>query len=197
MLARKRQNEILNILKENGGILNRLGVVEMAHYLDEEGNYVIPKELTGGVFIIASCDNPLFWKTALSKGMITTEDGHRVLIYRQFHFCGIETAMSILRAVLYGEATGGPLPTPVADVYAVAKKDMEAGERLDGVGGHMVRGEMELCTPENVATRLPLALAQDVVLRVPVKEGTRIALDMVWPPEESFIWNLYQWQNQG
>ena len=181
-------------LEEKGGILKKHGVVDAINCLDSENRFIVPKELRGGVFVIASCENRDFSSAARTKHIVTNADGSRVLLYRPYHFVGIETPMSIIRAVMYGEATGAPLPTPVADVYAVAKRDLQAGETLDGIGGATVRGEMEVCTPEKIATRIPLALAENVVLKKPVREGEDLTFDMIEEPNDSFIWKLYKYQ---
>ncbi|MBR6763882.1 MAG: hypothetical protein IKM13_09060 [Clostridia bacterium] len=180
--------------REAGGILHGMGVVEAINCLGEEDQRVVPDHLQGGVFVIASCENPEFCHAAKTKGLIASPDGRRVLLYRPYHFVGIETPVSILRAVLYGEATGAPLPTPVADVYAIAKRDLAPGEILNGVGGDMVRGEMECITPESVKSRLPLALAEGIRLKEAIAAGTPLTLDMVKIPEDSTIWKLYQSQ---
>lgn len=37
-----------------------------------------------------------------------------------------------------------PMGAPVSETVAVAKKDIAAGEKLDGIGGFCVRGVLEL-----------------------------------------------------
>ena len=180
--------------QEAGGILQDRGVVEAINCLGEDDRRVVPDHLQGGVFVIAACDNPEFCHAAKTKGFIASPDGKRVLLYRPYHFVGIETPVSILQAVLYGEATGAPLPTPVADVYAIAKRDLVAGELLNGVGGDMVRGEMEKITSESVENRLPLALAEGIRIKSDVAAGNPLTLDMVDIPEDSILWKLYKSQ---
>src|SRR5207302_1544907 len=73
-------------------------------------------------------------------GLKIGPDGTTAAHYRPYHLCGIEAPMSIAEAGLYGKPTGAPIGAPVADVIAVAKRDLRAGETLDGSGGRMVYG---------------------------------------------------------
>jgi predicted homoserine dehydrogenase-like protein len=70
--------------------------------------------------------------------------------------------LSVLDAVLYGRATGAPLPVPTADCVAVAKRDLTAGETLDGSGGKTVAGMIERAGVARAENLLPLGLAYNV-----------------------------------
>ena len=69
------------------------------------------------------------------------------------------------------EATDGAPTCFSADVVATAKRDLRAGEILDGEGGYCVWGRQ---TPADVSLRegyLPLGLAQRVMLTRDVAMG--------------------------
>ena len=52
-----------------------------------------------------------------------------------------------------------------ADVVAVAKRDLDAGEMLDGEGGYTVVGRLMPASDSLRQAALPLGLAHQVVLR--------------------------------
>ena len=75
--------------------------------------------------------------------------------------------------------TGTPLPTPVADVITVAKRDLKAGEILDGSGGYTVNGLIERADIAREENLLPLGLEDDIPLKCDVSQGEAISYDMV------------------
>ena len=177
-----------------GGIFERKGVVDAIACVAPDGRVVEPL-LGGGVFVVVETDNPCCRDVIRHKGFLHSADGRRALLYRPFHFVGIEAPMSILRAVLYREATGAPLPQPVADVMAIAKCDLPAGTLLDGIGGMAVRGVVERADIARAENALPLGLAENVTLNRPVPRGTLLTYAMLEKPGDSLIWKLRRQQD--
>lgn len=148
-------------LKQDGGILNNYKVVE---YVDG---------LAPGVFLIVKGQNDLVaaeMDYLLKKGK---QDRH--ILYRPFHLASLETPRTIAKAVLYGQAAIAPMGAPVSDTVAVAKRDIKAGELIDGIGGYSVRGILEdhesLCKEDHVPigiisgnTRAARDIAKDKIL---------------------------------
>ena len=62
-------------------------------------------------------------------------------MYKPYHLIGLELNISILSAALRGEPTGQPHDFR-GDVASVAKRDLRAGEMLDGEGGYTVWGKL-------------------------------------------------------
>jgi predicted homoserine dehydrogenase-like protein len=94
-------------------------------------------------------------------------------MYRPTHLIGLELGISVASVALRGEPTGAPVGF-TSDVVATAKRDLAAGEILDGEGGYCVWGKQ---VPAAVSLRegfLPLGLAHDVELLAPVPAGGRI-----------------------
>jgi len=87
--------------------------------------------------------------------------------------------MSVLEAGLLGRPTAAPLERPVADVVAVAKRDLHAGTKLDGSGGSTVRGQIRRIEESIEQQLLPLGMADHVVLAQPVERGEPIPLAAV------------------
>jgi len=130
-------------LKEEGGVLNRYGVVE---YI----NGVAP-----GVFVICSTDEPDVMATLK---YIEMGDGPNYALYRPYHLTSVETPLSIAKACIDHEPTIVPRKGLVAETITVAKKDLKKGETLDGIGGYTIRGtfmEAKEARPQN---GLPMGL---------------------------------------
>jgi predicted homoserine dehydrogenase-like protein len=84
----------------------------------------------------------------------------------------------VLSAALRGEATGTAAAFN-ADVMAVAKRDLRAGEVLDGEGGFCVWGRLAPASASLAAGALPIGLAHGVALRHPVAAGETVRWDDV------------------
>lgn len=182
-------------IREYGGILENSGVIDVVNCLSADGSSIVEPLLGGGVFIVISSENHQVQHALKYKGFIWGKNSGNAVIYRPYHFVGIETPISIIRAVLYNESTGAPLPTPVADAISIAKKDLKPGDRLDGIGGETVRGVVEDITVSRNLNLLPLGLAEDVKVKVPISKGTAIAYDMLESEGDNFIWRLRQNQD--
>jgi predicted homoserine dehydrogenase-like protein len=98
-------------------------------------------------------------------------------------------------AALYGQATGAAQPVPTAEVITVAKRDLKAGETLDGGGGYTVNGICEKATVAQEQGLLPLGLCVGAKLRQDVAQGEAIAYAMVDLVEDSFVLKLRRLQD--
>ncbi len=72
--------------------------------------------------------------------------------------------MTVARAVLFGDAALAPLGAPQVGVVAVAKRDLKAGEVLDGIGGFTAYGQCENMETFVSEQLLPMGLAEGGVL---------------------------------
>jgi predicted homoserine dehydrogenase-like protein len=86
--------------------------------------------------------------------------------------------MSVASVGLRGEATG-TAEAFRADVVAVAKRDLQAGEMLDGEGGYTVAGQLRPARISVPMGALPLGLTGKVKLRRPVKADAILTYDDV------------------
>src|ERR1700710_539938 len=91
-------------------------------------------------------------------------------MYKPSHLIGLEQNISILSATLRGEPTGQPHDFR-GDVAAVAKRDLRAGEMLDGEGGYTVWGKLMPAAASLAAGALPIGLAHRVRLTNDVAHG--------------------------
>jgi predicted homoserine dehydrogenase-like protein len=99
-------------------------------------------------------------------------------MWRPFHIIGLETSVSVLSAVLRNEPTGTPKEFR-ADAVATAKRDLKAGEMLDGEGGFTVWANAIPATKSLAARALPIGLAHNVKLKRPVAKDAAVSFDDV------------------
>ncbi|NLG93610.1 MAG: NAD(P)-dependent oxidoreductase [Clostridiales bacterium] len=169
-------------LKSEGGILSHYGVVE---YI----NGVAP-----GVFIIIS--SPLDTVRAEMK-YLSMGDGPNYVLYRPYHLTSLETPLSAVKAVLDHQSTIVPMGALVSEVITVAKKDLKAGENLDGIGGYTVYGTIELAKTAKEINAVPLGLInRKTVLKKDVKKGEVITYDMVDLDASSLVYQLRKLQDR-
>ncbi|MCF6097501.1 SAF domain-containing protein [Thermovorax subterraneus] len=169
-------------LKEEGGILERYKVVEYV-------NGVAP-----GVFAIVTTNLEAI-KEELAY--LSMGEGPNYVLYRPYHLTSIETPISIARAYLYKEPTIVPKGVPVSETIAVAKKDLKAGEHLDGIGGFTVYGIIDTYENTKKENALPIGLVnENVVMTRDVKKGQIITYDSVKLDESSLILQLRRIQEK-
>lgn len=68
----------------------------------------------------------------------------------------------VARAVLFGDA---PISGPVCDVLTTAKRDLKAGEVLDGIGGFTCYGMLENRDISQAEGLLPMGLVEECCLK--------------------------------
>ena len=91
-------------------------------------------------------------------------------MYKPYHLIGLELGVSVASVGLRREATGAATGFR-GDVVATAKRDLKAGETLDGEGGYTVYGKLMPATDSLACGALPLGLAHDVKLARAVAKG--------------------------
>jgi predicted homoserine dehydrogenase-like protein len=91
-------------------------------------------------------------------------------MYKPYHLIGLELNISILSAALRGEPTGQPHDFR-GDVASVAKRNLRAGEMLDGEGGYTVWGKLMPAAASLAAGALPIGLAHRVKLKNDIAHG--------------------------
>lgn len=170
-------------LKEQGGVLHSTGVVEV----------VLDVEPSGGIFVVATTSNPQVVKDLQYLKM---GDGPNYLFYRPYHLCAVEMAFSVIRAVLANESTIAPIGAPVADVLAVAKRDLKPGEVLDCIGGHTFYGLIDKAQAVKEHHLLPVGMAQGARILKPVRVNEPISRKDVEAGYGSVLWKLKEEQDR-
>ncbi len=158
--------------REEGGLLHHRGQVEVVSSLERDGRPVA-RDLRWGVYVVIEAPNDYAAACFRQYGMNTDASGRYSAMYKPFHLIGLELNVSILSAALLGRPTGATRGFE-GDVAATAKRDLAAGERLDGEGGYTVYGRLLPARTALDRATLPIGLAHDVVLRNPVKSGESV-----------------------
>ena len=110
--------------------------------------------------------------------VVTDPSGRYMTNYKRWHLIGLELAVSVASVGLRGEATGFATSFR-ADVAAMAKRDLDVGETLDGEGGYTVSGALRPTSISVENKYLPLGLAYNVILKNAVQEGQSVTWDDV------------------
>jgi len=102
--------------------------------------------------------------------MLPDRSGKYAALYRPIHMIGLELGISVASCALRNEPTGAPTGFR-GDVVATAKRDLKAGETLDGEGGACVWGKLLPAAASLEIGGLPIGLANRVPLLRDVQAG--------------------------
>ena len=119
-------------------------------------DYVLGAKPGAGVFVLGKNENA---KRAKHLDLYKMGDGPLYCFYTPFHLCYFEVPFTIARAVLFGDAAVAPVDAPMVDVVATAKRDLKAGESLDGIGQYTVYGQCENANVADAERLLPIGVA--------------------------------------
>ena len=163
--------------KEVGGVLAHEGTVDVMSSYTREGDW-IPHNTQEGVFVVVKATNDYVAECFQEYPWHPDPTGQYAALYRPYHYVGLELNVSIANAVLRGVATGTAVGF-TADVVATAKKDLVAGDTLDGEGGFAVYGKLVSARTSVAEGYLPVALAHHVPLKRDIKQGESVRWDDV------------------
>jgi predicted homoserine dehydrogenase-like protein len=161
----------------NTGTLHHAGQVEVISSVHRDGSPV-QNDLRWGVFVVFEAPNEYAQRCFHEYGVATDATGRVSALYRPFHLIGLELNVSILSAALRGEPTGAPTGFR-GDVVSTAKRDLRAGEVLDGEGGACVWGKLMPAADSLRRGGLPIGLANRVPLVRDVPQGQPVTWDDV------------------
>ncbi len=152
-----------------GGVLHRKGQVEVISSLEKDGR-AIPYDIRMGVFVVFEGETE-YVRNCFKEYMVRTDPtGRYACLYKRWHLIGLELGISVASVGLRREPTGVATGFN-ADVVATAKRDLKAGEMLDGEGGYTVWGKLFQAAKSLAIGGLPLGLAHNVKLLRDVKKG--------------------------
>lgn len=171
-------------LKENGGVLNQLGVVDYVN------------GLAPGVFVIVKSELEPVDEELRYLLKVDQSHGNHYTLYRPYHLASLETPITIANAVMNHETSIHPLGAPISETVTVAKKDIAAGERLDGIGGYCVRGVLETHQEMKQNGHIPIGLISgNVVAKRHIKEGQFLTEDDIELDPTTTVWKLRSLQD--
>ncbi|MEO0327888.1 MAG: homoserine dehydrogenase [Pseudomonadota bacterium] len=163
------------IPKSDGGVLSKKGCVDFS----------IGKGVSPGVFVVADMAHP-----RITERMVDLKVGKKgpyFTFHRPYHLTSLEVPLTCARVVLYGKADMVPLAKPVAEVCAVAKKDMQPGDQLEMVGEYSHRS-WALSKTEAIANQAwPCGLMDRAEVIAPIRKGDLITRKNAKPEAGSKI----------
>ncbi|HEY9532160.1 MAG TPA: Gfo/Idh/MocA family oxidoreductase, partial [Burkholderiales bacterium] len=126
--------------RSEGGVLHHKGQVEVVSSLTKEGE-PIPYDIRFGVFVVFEGESEYVRRCFMEYGVKTDPSGRYACMYKRWHLIGLEVGISVASVGLRGEPTGCATGWR-ADAVAVAKRDLQEKEILDGEGGYTVVGRL-------------------------------------------------------
>ena len=163
--------------REDGGMLSHRGQVEVISSLERDGRPVF-RDLRWGVYVTFAGGSEYVERCFREYGLVTDPAGKVSAMYKPYHLIGLELGISVASVGLRGEPTGAPVAFN-GDVVATAKRDLAAGEQLDGEGGFTVYGKLRPAAQSLREGGLPLGLAHHVRLCRAVAAGQPVRWDDV------------------
>jgi predicted homoserine dehydrogenase-like protein len=160
-----------------GGQLDQDGMVEVVSSVERDGRPVF-RDLRWGVYVVLKAPNDYAAACFKQYGLPTDATGRYAAMYKPFHLIGLELSISVLSAALRGEPTGS-CRTWRGDAVAVAKRDLKAGDNLDGEGGYTVYGRLAPAERSKAERMLPIGLAHGIRLTRDVAAGSVVTEDDV------------------
>ena len=174
------ETTLSGVLEDLVPLLSRHGVVD----------YTLGGDFAGGVCVIGYADDPDMVAPYMRYSKMG--DGPYYLFFRPYHLLHLEVPLTVAEAVEGRGGLGTPTKERVAEVVAMAKKDLQPGERLDGIGGYACYGYID--TSEGAAGYLPVGLSHHARLETAISRDEPISLDSVELDEDAFIVQMYRRQ---
>ena len=159
--------------KSDGGLLHHRGQVEVISSVERDGRPVF-RDLRWGVYVTFAADSEYVRRCFKEYGLITDSSGEYSSMYKPFHLIGLELGISVASVAVRGEATGSATGFR-GDCVATAKRDLKAGEMLDGEGGYTVYGKLMPAADSLKAGGLPIGLAHRLKLIRDVAAGRPVS----------------------
>ncbi|MCR6106941.1 NAD(P)-dependent oxidoreductase [Salipaludibacillus agaradhaerens] len=172
-------------LKEQGGVLNGLGVVDYVN------------GLAPGVFVIVKSELKPVDEELRYLLKVHKSHGDHYTLYRPYHLASLETPVTIAKAVLEQEQSIHPLGAPISETVAVAKRPIKPGEKIDGIGGYSVRGVLETHKDMKLNKHIPIGLISgEVIAKKTINEGEFLTEDKVELDVSTTVWKLRMLQDK-
>jgi predicted homoserine dehydrogenase-like protein len=150
-------------------------------------DYILGANPGGGVFAVGFSEHP--YQQSMME-YYKMGPGPFYTFYRPYHLCHVEAMDCIVRAVMDGSSLVEPVYGFRTNVFAYAKRDLKAGEKLDGIGGYSCYGMIENCSHNHPG--LPVCLTEDIVLRHDIAKDSPVLLSDAELPDSRIDFDLYR-----
>jgi len=155
-------------------------------------DYVLGAEPKGGVFVIGYTADA-YQRFTLSWFPPEVGPGPFYLFYRPYHLGHIEALRCAAEAFLDHSTRLAPVFGMRANVFCYAKRDLRAGEVLDGMGGYLTYGLIEtIDSGPDVEEGLPQLISSGARLIRDIRKDERIALKDCDPGPCEQAFGLYR-----
>lgn len=141
-------------------------------------DYLLGAEPKGGVFVVGYTENK-FQQYTLEWFPPEMGPGPFYVFYRPYHLGHIEAMDCIAEAYFDGTARLQPSYGMKTNVFAYAKKDLKAGDEIDGMGGYQSYGLIENLAETKDAPGLPICLSDNLKVKRDIAKDERIRLEDV------------------
>ena len=154
-------------------------------------DFTIGGDFGAGIGIIARHQQESVHSKAMS--LYKMGDGPDYFFFRPYHLVHLELPLTVADILLHGEPLASVAQPHVSSVISMSKKNLDAGETLDGIGGYCAYGLVERY--EEALGLLPIALSQYSTLKVNVPQDTAITLADVELDDSSVV--VQEWKAQA
>jgi len=182
---RADRDDMVKVLipKTDGGILDNKGVVD----------FTVGKGVAPGVFVIVEAEHP---RIIERMDDLHVGRGPYYALFRPYHLTSLEVPLTAARIMLYGRPDMVPLPQPVAEVCAVAKRDLAVGESLDAIGETCYRSFVLRIGEARAQGAVPVGLLEGGRVIAPVRKGELLTRNNSAPDPTTRLFALRQRQDQ-
>ncbi|MEP7241980.1 MAG: SAF domain-containing protein, partial [Devosia sp.] len=170
------------IPKADGGILDRKGVVD----------FTVGKGVAPGVFVIVEAEHP---RIIERMDDLHIGKGPYYAFFRPYHLTSLEVPLTAARIMLNGKPDMVPLPHAVAEVCAVAKRDLAVGEAFDAIGETCYRSFTLIAADAVAKNAVPVGLLEGGTVTAPVKKGELLTLANAAPDASTRLYALRKLQD--
>jgi predicted homoserine dehydrogenase-like protein len=179
------RDEMARVLipKTDGGVLEKSGVVD----------FTVGKGVAPGVFVIVRPEHPRIIERMAD---LHIGEGPYFAFFRPYHLTSLEVPLTCARIMLTGKPDMVPLPQPVAEVCAVAKRDLLPGETFDAIGETCYRSFTMTVGDARAANAIPVGLLEGGVVTAPVRKGELLTTGNSRPDQSTRLYALRQRQDQ-
>lgn len=153
-------------------------------------DYVLGSEPKGGVFVVAHTADK-FQQYTFNWFPPDVGLGPYYIFSRPYHLGHIEAMQCVAEAYLDGTARLQPIHGMRTNVHTYAKRDLKAGDLLDGMGGFNSYGLIENLTDNQSNPGLPILLNENLKLKKDISKDQRIGLEDVEFNADDKAFKLY------
>jgi predicted homoserine dehydrogenase-like protein len=166
----------------DGGVLSKKGVVD----------YTVGKGVAPGVFVIVEAAHP-----RIIERMDDLHIGHGpyYCFHRPYHLTSLEVPLTAARIVLSGKPDMVPMAQPVAEVCALAKRDLKAGEVFDAIGETCYRSWTMTVPQARSAKAVPVGLLEGGRVLKDIRKGELLTADNASPDASTRLFALRRMQD--